>query len=284
MLNLINPISLSFIAAIMILALFLCFFSLYRSSKTYPGFREWVIATFFIGLGALFVSTRGTLPDVFSIVIGNSLVVISMLLMKRGISIFYEEPVNPLTDVAILLFFVFFQSYFTHYNNMHGRTINVSAAYTIIHSLMLLTLFRQRARNEIFVSNFLIGSLFFFISFNVIRACSNAYFLFFPVVGSGDIIFGLSMLFQIPSALLIYMSLIITNSQRVTKDLEKAIRQIKTLEGILPICCHCKMIRSESNSWQPVENYIKEHSNAEFTHGICPKCAKDLYPEIHTDS
>ena len=62
-------------------------------------------------------------------------------------------------------------------------------------------------------------------------------------------------------------------------DLEKALGSIKTLSGMLPICANCKKIRDDQGYYQQIEHYITEHSDAEFTHGICPDCAQILYPE-----
>jgi hypothetical protein len=58
---------------------------------------------------------------------------------------------------------------------------------------------------------------------------------------------------------------------------EKALAEVKTLRGFLPICSSCKKIRNDQGYWQAVEQYIKEHSEAEFTHGLCPDCFKKLY-------
>jgi hypothetical protein len=55
---------------------------------------------------------------------------------------------------------------------------------------------------------------------------------------------------------------------------------IKTLEGILPICSSCKKIRDGEGVWQSLERYIGERSKAKFSHGICPECARKLYPDI----
>jgi two-component system, response regulator PdtaR len=64
--------------------------------------------------------------------------------------------------------------------------------------------------------------------------------------------------------------------------LQKALQDVKTLSGLLPICAACKKIRNDAdNSWQQIEDYISSHSNAEFTHGICPECAHRLYPELY---
>ncbi len=56
------------------------------------------------------------------------------------------------------------------------------------------------------------------------------------------------------------------------RELEEALKRVKQLQGLLPICCYCKCIRNDSNYWQRVEEYIGEHSDARFSHGICPKC------------
>lgn len=60
--------------------------------------------------------------------------------------------------------------------------------------------------------------------------------------------------------------------------LKKALDEIKTLKGIVPICASCKKIRDDKGFWNQLEVYIQEHSQAEFSHGICPDCAKKLYP------
>jgi len=62
-------------------------------------------------------------------------------------------------------------------------------------------------------------------------------------------------------------------------DLQGALENIRTLKGMLPICSNCKRIRDDDGYWNRIEKYITEHTEAEFTHGICPDCARKLYPE-----
>ena len=66
-----------------------------------------------------------------------------------------------------------------------------------------------------------------------------------------------------------------------TKELKKALAELKTLKGMLPICSHCKMIRDDQGNWNEIDDYIRNHSEAEFTHGICPKCLKKHYPDYY---
>jgi hypothetical protein len=61
-----------------------------------------------------------------------------------------------------------------------------------------------------------------------------------------------------------------------TRELTDALSEIKTLRGIIPICSNCKQIRNDEGIWSKIEKYISDHSEAKFTHGICPKCAQNL--------
>jgi len=68
--------------------------------------------------------------------------------------------------------------------------------------------------------------------------------------------------------------------EKLISSLQQALQEIKTLRGILPICSHCKKIRDDKGSWSRIEHYVREHSEATFSHGICPDCVKEHYPQI----
>jgi DNA-binding response OmpR family regulator len=68
-----------------------------------------------------------------------------------------------------------------------------------------------------------------------------------------------------------------------TQDLEQTLREVKVLRGFIPICAQCKRVRTDTGAWQRLEEYIREHSEAEFSHGICQVCVKEVYPDLHTD-
>jgi len=63
-------------------------------------------------------------------------------------------------------------------------------------------------------------------------------------------------------------------------ELQQRISQIKHLHGLLPICASCKKVRSDEGAWEEIEHYVMDHSDAEFSHGICPSCLRDKYPEF----
>ena len=68
--------------------------------------------------------------------------------------------------------------------------------------------------------------------------------------------------------------------ERLIAELQAALAQVKTLSGLLPICASCKKIRDDRGYWTQIESYIRSHSDAQFTHGICPECIRKLYPGL----
>jgi len=68
--------------------------------------------------------------------------------------------------------------------------------------------------------------------------------------------------------------------EKLIIELKEALAEIKTLSGMLPICSSCKKIRDDHGYWTQIEQYISEHSDAEFSHGICPDCVDKLYPGL----
>ncbi len=68
--------------------------------------------------------------------------------------------------------------------------------------------------------------------------------------------------------------------EKLIVDLKNAIKKVKKLSGLLPICASCKKIRDDKGYWNQLEDYIRKHSEAEFSHSVCPDCAKKLYPEL----
>lgn len=67
------------------------------------------------------------------------------------------------------------------------------------------------------------------------------------------------------------------------KELQKALSEIRQLRGIVPICASCKKIRDDKGFWHQVEVFVRDHTDAEFSHGICPECMTNLYPDFIDD-
>jgi DNA-binding response OmpR family regulator len=68
------------------------------------------------------------------------------------------------------------------------------------------------------------------------------------------------------------------------QELRQALGRVKTLSGLLPICASCKNVRDDKGYWQQIEAYVRDHSEAEFSHSICPSCFAKLYPEFNKNS
>ena len=71
--------------------------------------------------------------------------------------------------------------------------------------------------------------------------------------------------------------------RRSNTELQQALREVKVLKGLVPICASCKKIRNDQGFWQQLEEYIQQHSEAEFSHGLCTPCIKKHYPGVYPD-
>jgi PAS domain S-box-containing protein len=67
---------------------------------------------------------------------------------------------------------------------------------------------------------------------------------------------------------------------RLVQELQQTLARVKMFSGLLPICANCKKVRTGKGNWEQIETYVRKHSEADFSHGICPECAKQLYPDI----
>ena len=89
---------------------------------------------------------------------------------------------------------------------------------------------------------------------------------------------------EITISIALYRHQIDKEKDRLLTDLQHALAQVKSLSGMLPICCRCKRVRDDQGDWQQIEDYIRQHSEADFTHGYCPECAKVALEEAFGDS
>jgi YesN/AraC family two-component response regulator len=88
---------------------------------------------------------------------------------------------------------------------------------------------------------------------------------------------------EITLSIALYRQQIDKEKDRLLTDLQHALAQVKCLSGMLPICCRCKKIRDDRGYWQQIEDYVRQHSEADFTHGFCPECAKTALEEVSGD-
>ncbi|MGO9377338.1 MAG: response regulator [Dissulfurispiraceae bacterium] len=72
-----------------------------------------------------------------------------------------------------------------------------------------------------------------------------------------------------------------TERERLIRELQETLSKVKQLSGLLPICASCKKIRDDEGYWTQVEVYMREHTEMDFTHTVCPECTKKIYPEYY---
>jgi len=78
---------------------------------------------------------------------------------------------------------------------------------------------------------------------------------------------------------------LLIEERKISRDLHAALNQVKTLSGLLPICAWCKRIRDDKGYWQQIEEYVKTHTDVQFSHGLCKECAAKMQKEeMHTES
>jgi hypothetical protein len=139
---------------------------------------------------------------------------------------------------------------------------------------------QQYIDNEIFL--FMIGSIALSILAELSFTLYTDVYDFFNMTGHVLKIVSFLMIYKgiIEIGLKKPYSLLYRELKQREEALQKALNEVKTLRGILPICANCKKIRDDKGYWRQVESYISDHVEVEFSHGICPECARKLYPTI----
>jgi len=103
----------------------------------------------------------------------------------------------------------------------------------------------------------------------------------FIIIGNTKYQAIIEKIFGYPIGILKWIPNLIEIHNRKKEELEKARTEVKTLSGFLPICASCKKIRDDKGYWNQIESYISTHSEADFSHGMCPEGLEKFYPDIH---
>ena len=193
------------------------------------------------------------------------------------------------TATSLLILSIFYWKIFPDcFVDGKGLTIFKIISEYIFSFILLIpvaVIYRSRKLFDIGVLKLLLASIMFLIF------SSMAFTLYTDVYGISNFI---GHVLKLASYGFIYQAVIYTGLRKpynlLFHDLKlneqkllNALSEIKTLSGILPICASCKKIRNDKGYWQMVEEYISEHSDAKFSHGICMDCAKKLYPDMFGD-
>ncbi len=165
------------------------------------------------------------------------------------------------------------------------RVMIISAILTYVYLLVLYFRYYQKTKKRILLL-VIYGALTYFVgvandslvAMQVIRSVYVSEYPFFFIVAA----MAYTLLDKFVDLHKAYEELNIHLEQKVaerTREIMNAQASLKTLGGLIPICSNCKKIRDDKGYWEQLELYIRDHSDLEFSHGICPECAKKLYPE-----
>jgi hypothetical protein len=262
--------------------------------KTFPGFRFWVAACFIISMGYLLLMIRAFIPLYLSIIVGNLCFGFGAMLRLDGVYRFAKGfPLKKffyITLIPLILLIGFFHFIIPNIVirssviGLYNSFIALNIAYTLFiaapesnkkffHAAAIVT--------GIAGLTTLFGPLLFKApSSDDIFLMGNSYATYYLIILAYEISWGLC--------------LVMINNQRVESELKEAERDLRktniqlektikekiTLSGLLPICSNCKKIRDDKGYWNHLEAYIETHSEADFSHSICPECAEELYPDI----
>ena len=274
-----------------------CMVNYLYSRKTFPGFRSWTLASFLSALAVLLLGLRHLLPDFISIISSNTLAIIAMFFFYNGFKSFAGEKLNlQLHLVFIIVYSIVLFPTLTYLTpNLRARIIIASIASGGYFLLCGLVHYRQVQQGFLKLNKLLMTTILLLVALRAFRAVY--YFIssnnISDLISSGGVAGVFILLLSMLSASFL-IGLMQLNSQRLEEDnikqnmllrergaeLEKALSEIKTLQGILPICSNCKSIRDDKGYWQKLEKFLEERSAAEFSHSICPECAKKLYPDL----
>lgn len=266
----------------------------YFTRKTFSGFNFWTagVAATALTYGGLF--SRGAIPLEISIFLANMFWPLTGLLYLDGLRRFLGFSKLPWWIYVVpLLVAIHAVSTIYYFNSGAWRSLVISVAFSIPHGLTAwLSLREYSKRKAIFLLilgletslatavvvsrallNLTIADFEFMISLN-----SELFFFITFIVLELVICFSFIMLNAewFERDLLVTQSALESNIQK----LEKALAEVKTLSGLLPICSNCKKIRDDNNDWVQMEVYVRDRTDADFSHGVCPDCIRRLYPEF----
>jgi hypothetical protein len=283
------------LSSILISAFFCIAFFIYSlEQKTYRGFRLWNFSTLIMTLAFLAIILRGTISVGLSVFAVNGLFILVAVIRLDAIKRFIvDKNLNKLLyTIPIFVALAGIVFYFA-VDRIEIRTFIVSVAIFILSVSISWDLVRYSPPEN----RLLYYSAGIFIAIRGLTVLTRA--ILWQTNNQNNIFdtsiwSSIQLEFGLISEIGQNVFFLMMNSKRAEADfnqsesklnstvidLKKALSEVKKLQGILPICSYCKKIRDDQGSWQGIEEYIHERSDAQFSHGICPECAKKYYPDI----
>lgn len=274
MLQLIDIRTLCFASSAAVLSLALVMTYHQGRRRTYPGFTHWVASAWCAAFGTGLLGLRGLAPDSLTVVGANLALYSSTALVATGLLAFTGGRVRTGRYVALVLLASGLNLTFLY---LHPSFQVRVVLYSLVTAGLLLRAAHLAWRPLAAVlgeDHALVRTVLLLLGLvYLVRGGTN---LLHPPASENLLTPALSQVVALATFLTaqacVYAGLLAVNAQRVERDLKAAIEECKVLRGILPICATCKKIRDGQGAWNQMEAYIRQHSEAEFTHGICPDC------------
>jgi hypothetical protein len=252
-----------------------------RALRRMPaGFAAWTGSQAAIAAGAGLVAARGQLPDWCTIVVANVLVVLGGALLADGFRRFYGlGRVFPRgLDAAVLVAAGALPAALLH-GSVNHRIVVASVLYAFYLARAGLEPLRSGEARRSVAQRVLtllevVGAGLLLVRATAAAAAPPYAGLFSE--GWTVVIPGLVLIIVDTTAM--FVALVLTY-ERSDAQLRGALSEVKTLSGLLPICMHCHRIRNDKGYWDQLEKYLSRQTGAQFSHGICPDCYAELYPD-----
>ncbi len=252
-----------------------------RTMKVYSGFNYWTTAAFInmVSLVLFMVSANDGLHLHF---LGYLLSYSSALLLPYGLKVsggIKGGVLFPIFSISIVLASAIMVALLPFPLNDSLTTV----IYIILIPIFLLCiyyLYRKDSLHNGLKKRLITTTLVLGILLCIIRVLLTIYDQYSPPEGVDIFRKQWITIFLDNNFTLIYFSFVLLNFRKLERDLAKSTEENEVLEGLLPICAECKNIRDTKGNWTILEGYISSHSEAHFSHSICPTCIEKLYPEM----
>ena len=247
----------------------------------------WSLGLILKALGCLGIYLRGLLPMFFTGPLANTAFFASFAMFFSGASLFVGRGSRlRLSLTLIALAFVVYCVVYSQPN--YNLRVVVGSALAGVFDLAIARIWFGKGMHEtrtvrkLMALLFLLDALLFFVLAGLALTGPRL---------EGFYAFNMASLLGVLEPILMSVCLgfgfltllnhqVIAEKEKLIDDLEAALGKVKTLSGLLPICASCKKIRDDHGYWHQVESYLSRHSEAMFSHGICPECIDQLYPEL----
>ena len=262
----------------------LALFTQYKVDNTHSGPGWWTTGTALCSMAFALSFLRDFAALSRIVIVANyGLLCCSFSVTYVGFLRFMGQRVPGTLLFSVCATVILAESWFTYgHDNQLARRIVVSLALVSISLAIVRTMLVNNLGRVALASRYLLCAVFLLEICLVVAV---------PATSSA----GLGLISPYLTNVMIYLGTVITTTlwafgvillvnqrliaerERTIHELNGAIEQIRTLKGILPICSGCKKIRDDRGYWEQVESFVSRHSEAEFTHGMCPECMGTLY-------